>query len=173
MRFITFSGLLFAVCFLQSPCLRAQRHPPSSPVGPEQVAELLPDVTVGAPDTASEADEATPAQQTWQRKRVFASANKHPLTPQDVEIRETVRNLGIDRHRFVRCNLRDGSTVVGGITWIGQEQFGVTQGIWGEKHILYSSLRLAPKPDAAPIDISPTDRNGPVSSACAWLLLPW
>jgi hypothetical protein len=28
----------------------------------------------------------------------------------------------------------------------------VTQGIWGEKHVSYSSLRLAPKPDAPPIE---------------------
>jgi hypothetical protein len=67
----------------------------------------------------------------------FHSAHRRPLTPQDVATREAVELLGVDRHRFVRCELKDGSSSVGGILNIERDGIYLSQGIMGQKKIYY------------------------------------
>jgi len=83
------------------------------------------------------------------RARLYASARKKPLTPRDVQMREAVQSLGVDKHRFVHCRLKDGSHLVGGITSIQQGNFVISQGIWGSRGIRYSDLQEEPRPVAA------------------------
>jgi hypothetical protein len=80
---------------------------------------------------------------------LFAQSLQKPLTPRDVQMREVVQALGVDKHRFVRCRLSDGSQLVGGITFIRQGKFVISQGIWNSREIAYSELREAPQPTVA------------------------
>ena len=74
----------------------------------------------------------------------------HPLTPGDVALRESVRSLGTDKHRFVRCELNDHSVITGPITSIGDERFFVRTGIMGNgRSISYRELSAEPRPVAA------------------------
>jgi hypothetical protein len=57
-----------------------------------------------------------------------------------------VESLGIDKHRFVRCELKDGSHVIGGITAINLEEFAITQGIMNGRQLHYSELKHPPEP---------------------------
>jgi hypothetical protein len=75
----------------------------------------------------------------------YSSARRHPLTPRDVSIRGAVESLGIDKHRFVRCELKDGSHVIGGITAINFAQFAISQGIMDGRQIQYSELKRPPE----------------------------
>jgi len=95
---------------------------------------------------------ACPPSTSWMRQRRYASAFRHPLTPQDVAAREAVNKLGVDRHRFVRVELRDGTSLTGGITRIENEQFFISKGIMGRTRVRYSSLKSAPRPTAAPLE---------------------
>ena len=72
---------------------------------------------------------------------------RHPLTPQDVALRESVRALGIDKHRFVHCELKNRAVVTGAIASIGEEGFFVQTGIMGTgRGIRYAELNSAPLP---------------------------
>ena len=83
------------------------------------------------------------------RAHLFAQRLERPLTPRDMQMREVVQTLGVNNHRFVRCLLKDGSNVVGGITDIRQGEFGLTQGIMSGKRISYWELAQPPRPVAA------------------------
>jgi hypothetical protein len=61
-------------------------------------------------------------------------------------MREAVELLGIDKHRFVRCELKDGSHVIGGITAVNFAQFAISQGIMNGRHLQYSELKQPPEP---------------------------
>ena len=76
----------------------------------------------------------------------FASAQKHPFTPHDVAMRDAVQSLGFGKHRFVLCELKDGSSFVGGIGLIEQSYFRISQGIFSGREIRYSELREVPQP---------------------------
>ncbi len=76
----------------------------------------------------------------------YSSAQRHPLTPRDVSIREAVESLGIDKHRFVRCDLKDGSHFVGGISAVQFRYFRISKGIMNSREIRYSELKQAPQP---------------------------
>jgi len=76
----------------------------------------------------------------------YASAKRHPLTPREVSMREAVESLGIDKHRFVLCELKDGSHFVGGIGDIQFGYFRISQGIMNGRQISYSELKEAPQP---------------------------
>jgi len=82
--------------------------------------------------------------------RYFFRKLHHPLTPSDVALRESVRSLGDDTHRFVRCELKDHSVVIGAIVFVGSEVFWVRPGILREDHVIrYSELGAPPRPTAA------------------------
>lgn len=72
--------------------------------------------------------------------------NKHPLTPREVSMREAVESLGIDKHRFVLCELKDGSHFLGGIGDIKFATFRISKGIMNSRDISYSELKEAPQP---------------------------
>lgn len=76
---------------------------------------------------------------------LFQRRLERPLTPRDVQMREAVQALGVDKHRFVRCHLKDGSNVVGGITDIGQGEFAITRGILHGRPIRYWELAEPPQ----------------------------
>lgn len=81
----------------------------------------------------------------------YASAHLlHPLTLRDIEMRGSVEALGADRHRFVRCRLRDGSSVTGAISRIDQTGCNVTRGAIGERRLRYSELQHPPQPVIVP-----------------------
>ena len=126
------------VCTLFSPILSAQAEVPQEPAAHASVN--LPQ----APGSST-----TPAQQPSVRTRwryMYNSAHRHPITPRDVSMREAVQSLGVDKHRFVRCELRDGSHVIGGITGVHFAQFAVSQGIMNSRLINYSELKQPPEP---------------------------
>lgn len=75
----------------------------------------------------------------------YASAKRYPLTPRDVSMREAVQLLGIDKHRFVLCELKNGSHFVGGIGDIQFAYFRISQGIMNGREINYSELKEAPQ----------------------------
>lgn len=86
----------------------------------------------------------------WRPRRFFVYSLRHPLTPRDVAVRESVRALGTDKHRFVHCELKDQTVVTGAITSIGAEHFFVETGILGSgRPIPYRELSTAPQPVAA------------------------
>jgi hypothetical protein len=92
---------------------------------------------------------AAPKAQTPARNRgpyFYSSAKRHPLTPHDVSMREAVESLGIDKHRFVRCELKDGSHVIGGLTSANFAEFAISQGIMNGRHLHYSELKQPPEP---------------------------
>ncbi|HKW36104.1 MAG TPA: hypothetical protein VJN92_24085 [Candidatus Acidoferrum sp.] len=96
--------------------------------------------------------EATLQQDASPRRahRYFFRKLRHPLTPADVSLRESVRSLGTDPHHFVLCDLKNGSEVTGAIGSIGEEGFYVKTGILGSGHsISYRDLAAAPRPVAA------------------------
>jgi hypothetical protein len=101
------------------------------------------------PNPDSSSATATPAQKPPVRIRrpaFYASARRHPLTPRDVSMREAVRALGVDGHRFVRCELKDGSHFTGGIKFIQSADFDISRGIMGIRQIKYSDLSQPPQP---------------------------
>ena len=120
---------------------------------PDQIAPLptqLSQETVAA--FASLSPTLAPRQITPHRRppSYFFQNLHHPLTPRDVASREAVRSLGTDAHRFVRCDLKDHSSVTGAITSIGDEHFFVKTGILGNgSDISYGQLSAAPRPVTA------------------------
>jgi hypothetical protein len=60
-------------------------------------------------------------------------------------MRDAVQSLGIDKHRFVLCKLKDGSHFVGGIGSIHYGDFKISQGIMNGREIKYSELKEAPQ----------------------------
>lgn len=109
-----------------------------------------------APERADALRSLSPAQVSAQvtaprrPHRYFFRKLHHPLTPADVALRESVRSLGADKHRFVRCELSDHSVITGAITSIGDERFFVRTGIMGNgQAISYRELSAEPRPVAA------------------------
>jgi hypothetical protein len=79
--------------------------------------------------------------------RYFFCPLKHPLTPKDVALREAVRTLGIDKHRFVHCELKNHVVVTGAISSIGEQEFFVQTGILGAgREVSYRELSAPPRP---------------------------
>jgi hypothetical protein len=72
--------------------------------------------------------------------------------PAEVKIRKAVEALGTGPHRFVRCKLKDGRELVGGIDSMDQDRFWLTQGIQSREAVGYGSLETAPEPDPAPLE---------------------
>lgn len=62
-------------------------------------------------------------------RRFFVYSLRHPLTPRDVALRESVRALGTDKHHFVRCELKNHAVVTGAIIRIDNEGLVVRTGI--------------------------------------------
>jgi hypothetical protein len=81
--------------------------------------------------------------------RCYASAKMHPLAPSVVATREAVVALGVDHHRFVRCNLANGTKQVGAILSIENDRLVLSSGIMGENMIFYADLLAPPVPVAA------------------------
>jgi hypothetical protein len=137
-RHLILASMIFALC---STILSAQE------VLPQETSRAA---SVNPPQNAPSATNPNvPAQAQPVRARgrhFYASAQRHPLSPRDVSMREAVQSLGIDKHRFVRCELKDGSHVTGGITAVHSAQFAISQGIMNGRHLQYSELKQAPEP---------------------------
>lgn len=132
--------LVTLVCTLFSATLSAQEQAP-------QETSFAPPV-----DAASSTNTAAKLQTETQMHAVrtrgpyfYSSAKRHPLTPRDVSMREAVESLGIDKHRFVLCELKDGSHFVGGIDDIQYAHFRISKGILNGREISYSDLKQAPQ----------------------------
>jgi hypothetical protein len=132
--------LVTLVCTLFSATLSAQEQAP-------QETSVAPSVHLPQ-NPASSTNRSANAQPPSVRTRgpyFYSSAKQHPLTPRDVSMREAVESLGIDKHRFVLCKLKDGSHLVGGIGYIHFASFTISQGIMNGQEIKYSELREAPQ----------------------------
>ena len=128
------------VCALASAILSAQEDVPQ---------EFSPAPLANLPQALNSTTTAAHVQRPPARTpghHFYASARRHPLTPREVSIREAVESLGMDKHRFVRCELKDGSHVIGGITAINFAQFAISQGIMDGRQIQYSELKRPPEP---------------------------
>jgi hypothetical protein len=79
----------------------------------------------------------------------YASAQK-PVFPTHAQLmRQAVQTLGVAQHRFVRCELRDGSSVTGAISRIDRKDFTISQGIFNSRPVRYSDLKSSPWPGPA------------------------
>jgi hypothetical protein len=128
------------VCTLFAAALSAQ----------EQVSQetFAPASVNSAQDPVSSTTTAARAQGKPVRTRgpyFYSSAQRHPLTPRDVSMREAVESLGIDKHRFVLCELKDGSHFVGGISDFKFGYFRISKGIMNSREIRYSELKQVPQ----------------------------
>jgi hypothetical protein len=69
-----------------------------------------------------------------------------PLTVEETSYRDAVRKLGIDKHRFVHCELYNGKVRTGVITQISYDGFMLRDGIILAQWIPYTDLKAAPRP---------------------------
>lgn len=126
-----------------APVLRAQTTLEDLPPLPTEIAPENGDALRYLWAPISQFTPATPRR----IRRFFFRPLQHPLTPKDVAFREAVRTLGIDKHRFVHCELKNHVTVTGAIASIGDEGFFVQTGILGKgRRIHYPELNAAPRP---------------------------
>ena len=132
--------LAILVCALFAALISAQEPAPqeTSRVATENSAQNA----VSSSNTTVDAH--GPAVRT-PRLYFYTSAHRHPLTSRDVSMRDAVQSLGIDKHRFVLCKLKDGSHFVGGIGSIHSGDFRISQGIMNGREIKYSELKEAPQ----------------------------
>lgn len=141
-----FCGALLLSTFLFSITAKAQ-------VPTEEIAPLPTELSPGRMAAMRLLFPKPPTTMTatpWRPRRFFVYSLRHPLTPRDVAVRESVRALGTDKHRFVHCELKDQTVVTGAITSIGAEHFFVETGILGSgRPIPYRELSTAPQPVAA------------------------
>jgi hypothetical protein len=72
-----------------------------------------------------------------------------PLAPEEISYREAVQKLGVDKHRFVHCELPNGKVRTGVITEIRDDGFMLKDGIFISQWIPYTDLKAAPRPVAA------------------------
>ncbi len=136
--------LAMLVCVLFPGILPAQAElPPESASG---ASVELPQTPDSAPTSVAQAEK--PRVRIC-RHAFYSSARRHPVTPREVSLREAVQSLGTDGHRFVRCELKDGSRFTGGIKSIQFAAFTISQGITGVRQINYSDLKEPPRPGAA------------------------
>jgi hypothetical protein len=123
--------------------MRAQAGPEELPPLPTEIAPENADALHHLWPSISEFTADTPKR----IHRYFFRPLKHPLTPNDVAFREVVRHLGIDKHRFVHCELKNHVVVTGAISSIGEQEFFVQTGILGAgRKISYPELSVAPRP---------------------------
>jgi hypothetical protein len=66
------------------------------------------------------------------------------LSPEELSYREAVRELGVDTHRFVHCDLPNGKVRTGVITSIRDDGFMLKDGIVFSQWIRYTDLKAAP-----------------------------
>lgn len=120
---------------------------------PEELAPLPTELSPSSTETLhSLSPSISPTTATAHRRvhRYFFRPLKHPLTPKDVALREAVRTLGIDKHRFVHCELKNHVVVTGAISSIGEQEFFVETGILGAgREISYPELSAPPRPVSA------------------------
>jgi len=69
-----------------------------------------------------------------------------PLSAEELSYREAVRALGVNRNRFVHCDLPHGRVRTGVITEIRDDGFTLKDGILISQWIPYSDLKAAPRP---------------------------
>ena len=129
------------VCSLLSAIISAQEQTPQE----TSTAASANPAQSPVSSTNTAANGQAPSARTRGR-RFYASAQRHPLTPHEVSMREAVQSLGIDKHRFVLCELKDGSHFVGGIGDIQFTYFRISKGIMNGREINYSELKQAPRP---------------------------
>jgi hypothetical protein len=139
--------------FVETEVLRMALRPLAPPL---VFATFLCTEPLGAPDSISRTQAAfvcpstseldgprpssCPACQAFIRHRFLASTHTHPLPPEGAAVRDRIRALGVNCHRFVVVDLRDGCSITGGIRFIG------------EIRIQYTSLKHAPLSTAAPAE---------------------
>lgn len=128
------------LCTLFSAILSAQEQASQETFAPASVNPALYPVS----STNRPVNAQPPAART-RGPYFYSSAKRHPLTPCDVSMREAVESLGIDKHRFVLCELKDGSHLVGGIGYIQFASFRISQGIMTGREINYAGLKVAPQ----------------------------
>jgi len=68
------------------------------------------------------------------------------LTPEEISYREAVGKLGVDKHRFVHCELPNGKVRTGVITEIRDDGFTLKDGIIVSQWIPFTDLKATPRP---------------------------
>ena len=71
------------------------------------------------------------------------------LTPEEISYRDAVQKLGVNKHRFVHCELPNGKVRTGVIAEIRDNGFTLKDGILISQWIPYTDLKAAPRPVAA------------------------
>jgi hypothetical protein len=117
-----------------------------------QVDEIGPLSTALSTEQLQSSLQLSPAavpQTTQPRARSRLSKPVVPLSSEAMSYRSAVQKLGVDTHRFVRCELPNGKVRTGVITAIRDDGFTLKDGIIIDQRISYADLKAAPRPVAA------------------------
>jgi hypothetical protein len=71
------------------------------------------------------------------------------LTPEEISYRQAVQELGVNKHRYVHCQLPNGKVRTGVIMEIRDDGFTLKDGILIDHWIPYADLKAVPRPVAA------------------------
>ncbi len=132
------AAILLSICFVAT-AARAQSETDEVGLLPTALTteqlQLLPQLS---PVAASELPQ--PRARRRLPRPVF------PLTPEEISYRDAVQKLGVDKHRFVHCELPNGKVRTGVITGIHDNGFTLKDGIMISQWIPYADLKAAPRP---------------------------
>jgi hypothetical protein len=67
------------------------------------------------------------------------------LSPEELSYRDAVRKLGVDKHRFVHCELHNGKVRTGVIVAIRDNGFTLKDGIINSQWIPFTDLKATPR----------------------------
>jgi hypothetical protein len=115
-----------------------------------QVEEIGPLPTALSPEQLQSSLQLGPAVPEPQQPCPCLSRPKPVvLGPEAISYRSAVQKLGVNKHRYVHCELPNGKVRTGVITAIRDEGFTLKDGIIASQWIPYASLKSAPRPVAA------------------------
>jgi len=138
----TFRAALLLSAFFILPAARAQ-----SPAEEEVVP--LP-TTLSAEQLQSlQSLSPVPIPETPEPGRRGLSRQEPELTPEQASYKLAVQKLGVDKHRFVHCDLPHGRVRTGIIARIEDRGFMLKDGILNSQWISFADLQAAPRPVAA------------------------
>lgn len=123
--------------------------PAFAQVPSEEIETLPAELSLEQIQTLQQLSPVPASQQPSTRVRRRLPVPIFPLTPEELSYRETVRKLGVKKHRFVHCELTNGKVLTGVITTIRDDAFWLKDGIFDEQLIPYTDLRTTPRPVAA------------------------
>jgi hypothetical protein len=135
-----FQSLLFALGLLASTVASAQSTP-------DELAPLPTTLSAGQLQALSELSfMQVPEHPQAQARRRLPRSSLPPWSPEELAYREAVHELGVDKHRYVHCELLDGKVRTGVIVEIREEGLTLKDGITNSQWIAFTALKTPPRP---------------------------